>query len=116
MARRGEGQRELATLLDTDLPMWPLVDNGGKATRVEQDWPESTFYYVIEALHDLVARPRSRSRHDYGDEWDYCDFACAGTTSPGRCRRDIETCSLRTPRIRGSENQIKLRRTVIRMS
>jgi hypothetical protein len=70
----GEGQRQLAAALGTDAALWPLAC-GGEPTHLQQDWPQELFYDVIEALHDLVARPRRRSWHDYGREWDYGDFA-----------------------------------------
>jgi len=75
----GQGQRRLSDLLDTDLPMWPLR-RAGERTRIEDDWSEEQFYDVVEVLHDLVARPRARRWHDYGEEWDYSDFSRA----PGR--------------------------------
>ena len=70
-----EGQRRLSDLLDLAIPVWPLARPDETPTRIEQDWPEDTFYDAIEALHDLVARPRRRSWHDFGREWDYQDFA-----------------------------------------
>lgn len=72
-----EGQRKLSDLLDSTIPLWPLGFGDETPTSVERDWPEDTFYDVIEALHDLVARPRRRSWHDFGREWDYQDFARA---------------------------------------
>jgi hypothetical protein len=36
---------------------------------------EELFYDIVEALHDVVARPRKRTWHDYAREWDYFDFA-----------------------------------------
>ncbi|SHN89077.1 hypothetical protein SAMN05660350_05072 [Geodermatophilus obscurus] len=38
--------------------LWPL-DPGA--------WDEDTFYDLIEMVHDLVARPRDRWTHDFGD-------------------------------------------------
>lgn len=29
---------------------------------------------LLEVCHDLVARPRARYWHDFGEEWDYADF------------------------------------------
>jgi hypothetical protein len=33
------------------------------------------FYDVIEALDEVVARPRQRRWHDYHDGWDYSDYS-----------------------------------------
>jgi hypothetical protein len=47
--------------------LWPL--------RYE-DWDIDTFYSLIEAVHDLVGRPRHRDRHDFGGcSWHYSNFA-----------------------------------------
>jgi hypothetical protein len=77
-----EGQRRLSRLLGVDQPLWPLERRSEPAegpvpTRVEEDWPDELFYDVVEALHDLVARPRRRHWHDYGQEWDFSDYARA---------------------------------------
>jgi hypothetical protein len=77
-----EGQHRLSELLATDMPMWPLEhwveDRGLEPTGVEKNWTDDLFYDVIEALHDLVARPRRRSwDEDYYDDWIYWDFARA---------------------------------------
>jgi hypothetical protein len=72
-----QGQKQLSGLLDTDLAMWPLAGDNEELTGVEQDWPEEVFFDVIEALHDLVARPRWRGWHQYDHHWDYQDFARA---------------------------------------
>jgi hypothetical protein len=69
------GQRKLSSLLHTDRPMWPLARDDGELTGVEQGWSEDLFFDVVEALHDLVARPRWRGWHDYDQHWDYQDFA-----------------------------------------
>jgi len=54
----------------TDL--WPLNPS---------DWDIDTFYSLIEVMHDLVARPRFRSWHDYSRcGWHYSNFAL----EPGR--------------------------------
>lgn len=70
-----EGQRRLASLLDTSLPLWPLVDVEGRLTGLEKDWSEDVLFDVIEALHDVVSRPRERCWHAFGNDWDYQDFA-----------------------------------------
>jgi hypothetical protein len=60
------------------MAIWPLerwVGNRLEATSVEREWPEELFYDIVEALHDVVARPRKRTWHDYAREWDYFDFA-----------------------------------------
>lgn len=71
-----QGQRKLSQLLMLDLPMWPLQRDGAP-TGVEQGWSEEDLCDVVEALHDLIARPRRRSWHDYGEEWDYSDSSRA---------------------------------------
>lgn len=39
-------------------------------------WPDDAFYGQIEVFHDLVARPRWRSYHDYGNcGWHYSEFS-----------------------------------------
>lgn len=54
--------------------LWPL---GASRPR----WNQDVFFDLVEVLHDLVARPRSRSFHDYGGcGWHYSDFAL----DPGR--------------------------------
>jgi hypothetical protein len=72
-----QGQKQLSSLLGTDIPMWPPAGDNGGLTGVEQSWSEDLFFDVIEALHDMVARPRSRFWHDYDQHWDYQDFARA---------------------------------------
>ena len=75
-----QGQKQLASLLGTDIPMWPLAGDDGELTGVEQSWAEDLFFDVIEALHDLVARPRWRGWHEFDQHWDYQDF----TRAPGQ--------------------------------
>jgi len=69
-----EGQRLLVAVTGHDVPMWPLRQQEGSA-RIEAQWTEEQFFDVVEALHDLVARPRRRWFHSYWREWDYGDFA-----------------------------------------
>lgn len=40
-----------------------------------QEWDLETTLGVVEALFDLVARPRVRDWHDYAEEWDYADLS-----------------------------------------
>lgn len=47
---------------------WPIV-------MPEHGIPDELFFTLVEVLHDCVARPRSRSYHEYGDDWHYFDFA-----------------------------------------
>jgi hypothetical protein len=60
----------LATKLTRSLHkdvLWPLH---------YEDWDRDTFYSLIEAVHDLVARPRHRDRHNLSDcGWHYSAFA-----------------------------------------
>jgi hypothetical protein len=47
--------------------LWPLAPSG---------WNEETFYGLIEVYHDLVARPRTRTSHDFeGCGWHYSGFS-----------------------------------------
>jgi hypothetical protein len=49
--------------------LWPVMPS-------QSEWADATFFDVVEVLHDLVARPRSRWWHDYsacGYHWS--DFA-----------------------------------------
>jgi hypothetical protein len=55
---------------------------------LSQDWDSDTLYGLIEAVHDLIARPRHRDRHlIVGCRWHYSDFA----KTPGQIlyRRDV---------------------------
>ncbi|MCF6746557.1 hypothetical protein E9529_20215 [Blastococcus sp. KM273128] len=69
-----EGQRILSGAIGTDAPLWPLT-HLGELTGIEQTWDEDLFFDVVEALHDLIARPRRRVWHEYHREHDYTDFA-----------------------------------------
>jgi hypothetical protein len=47
--------------------LWPFAPD---------EWDDDTFYGLIEVYHDLVARPRSRQFHDYGEcRWHYSNFS-----------------------------------------
>lgn len=60
--------QELKNLLGRP-DLWPLY-------RSRRRWDQDLFFDLVEALHDLVARPRSRSFHDFGGcGWHYTDFA-----------------------------------------
>lgn len=70
-----DDQRQPDDVLD-DLIADRLGSRGLWTDRATADWDETTFYSLIEVLHDLVERPRSRdydSWHDCG--WHYSDFA-----------------------------------------
>lgn len=44
--------------------------------RAATDWDDVTFYSLVEVLHDLVERPRTRWDHPYGNcGYHYSDFA-----------------------------------------
>jgi hypothetical protein len=45
-------------LAASDEPLWPLRP---------RTWDDETFYNLIEIFHDLVARPRTRWEHEFGD-------------------------------------------------
>lgn len=76
-----EGQRKLAERLGLDgVELWPLqvrsnVFSG--RTGPYEDWPDEVFFDVIEALDEVVARPRQRRWHDYHEGWDYSDYSRA---------------------------------------
>lgn len=61
-----------ATLLQERLgkiDLWPLQP---------ENWDDDTFYDLVEVFHDLVARPRERWYHSYGNcGWHYRSFAVA---------------------------------------
>lgn len=49
--------------------LWPLRQS-------QPTWSEEVFFDLIEVFHDLVARPRQRSWHDYSHcGWHYSEFA-----------------------------------------
>lgn len=74
-----EGQRKLAERLQVvGVPLWPLhvtsnVFSG--PTGAHEGWSDEMFFDVVEALDELVARPRQRYWHDYHREWDYSDYS-----------------------------------------
>jgi hypothetical protein len=74
----GQGQRVLAERLEVDLPLWPLRVRSNVfagPAGVHKDWPDEVFFEVVEALDEVVARPRQRGWHDYHDGWDYSDYS-----------------------------------------
>jgi hypothetical protein len=49
--------------------LWPLQKS-------RPEWDQDTFFDLVEVFHDLVARPRSRSWHDWsGCGWHWSGFA-----------------------------------------
>jgi hypothetical protein len=49
--------------------LWPL-------DKSREAWDDDTFYGLIEVIHDLVSRPRSRSYHRFNDcGWHWSEFA-----------------------------------------
>ena len=81
----GEGQRQLVAVTGHRVPMWPLVQQG-HATGLQEHWSEEQFFDVVEALHDIVARPRRRWPHDHCREWDYADHVRASGQAVYRWR------------------------------
>ena len=86
------GQQQLSELLrenqtpgDDYVRLWSMhIRDGGDPSAA---WSDGLFYDLVEAMHDLVARPRSRYWHDYGNEWDFADFArVASRTTRHSCR------------------------------
>jgi len=74
-----EGQRRLAERLETNhVQLWPIrVTESifGGARAVPDEWPDHVLFDVIEALDELVARPRQRHWHGHHEEWDYSDYS-----------------------------------------
>lgn len=73
-----EGQRRLSEIIRLDgVDLWPMTRHLGfdPDPHVEDGWDTDTFYDVVEALHDLVARPRRRDWRKSAKEWDYSDFS-----------------------------------------
>lgn len=74
-----EGQRKLAERLEHDgVELWPLqirsnVFSG--PTRTHDHWSDEVFLDVVEALDEVVARPRQRCWHGFHDGWDYSDYS-----------------------------------------
>ena len=58
--------------------LWPMSDEG---------WRPDDFYSLVEAVHDLVARPRERMWH-MGDDWHYLALAPAPARALYRWRVD----------------------------
>lgn len=73
-----QGQWVLAKRLEVDLTLWPLRVSSNVftgPTGVHEDWPDELFFDVIEALHEVVARPRRRRWHGFHEGWDYDDYS-----------------------------------------
>lgn len=70
-------QDRLAQVLGTEVRLWPpggLYETKTHVVTVGWDWGESILLDLVEALDDLVARPRRRSWHTTHDGWDFSDF------------------------------------------
>ena len=74
-----QGQRTLADRLDLhDVALWPLgtwSDGTAVLSGVHGEWIAEVFFEVMEALDEVVARPRQRSWHGFHNEWDYSDYS-----------------------------------------
>lgn len=74
-----EGQRALAVRLELqDVPLWPPFEwsmGVPEPNDVPTRWTDEVFFDVVEALDELVARPRQRRWHDHHREWDYSDYS-----------------------------------------
>ena len=73
-----KGQQVLADRLGLEAPFWPLTawaDGASRPTGFQKRWSTEVFFDVIEALDELVARPRQRRWHDFHRDWDYEDYA-----------------------------------------
>jgi hypothetical protein len=73
------GQRWLAERLDLhDIALWPLhawADGSPVVGSVHRAWAEDVLFDVLEALDEVVARPRQRHWHSYHREWDYSGYS-----------------------------------------
>jgi hypothetical protein len=73
-----QGQRILSERLGIEVPLWPLSawsDGSSGPTGFHEGWSTEVFFDVIEALDELVARPRQRRWHGFHGDWDYEDYA-----------------------------------------
>ncbi len=74
-----QGQQALADRLDLhDVALWPLgtwSEGTAVLSGVHREWIDEVFFEVMEALHEVVARPRQRSWHGFHNEWDYSDYS-----------------------------------------
>lgn len=76
-----EGQRVLVERLELpDVRLWPPAQIWSNVLKnvdavVHDGWSDEVLYDVIEALDELVARPRQRRWHGYHEEWDYSDYS-----------------------------------------
>lgn len=70
-----EGQRRLAERLELDGVEQVRSNVFDGSRELHEDWPDEVFFDVLEALDEVVARPRQRRWHDYHDGWDYSDYS-----------------------------------------
>jgi hypothetical protein len=74
-----QGQQALADRLDLhDVALWPLgtwSEGTAVLSGVHREWIDEVFFEVMEALDEVVARPRQRSWHGFHKEWDYSDYS-----------------------------------------
>ena len=74
-----QGQQALADRLDLhDVALWPLgtwSEGTAVLSGVHREWIDEVFFEVMEALDEVVARPRQRSWHGFHNEWDYSDYS-----------------------------------------
>lgn len=61
---------------DMDMTLWELLGVRGLWPLRAQHWTEDTRWALVEALGDLIARPRARSWHQWDQcGWHYTDFS-----------------------------------------
>ena len=58
---------------DMDMELWSLLGVRGLWPLKPEDWSDDTRWALVEALGDLVARPRRRTWHS----WDQCGWHCS---------------------------------------
>lgn len=68
--RDNEQPQRISELISKEIGMddqWPLIFDG-------EPYAPEHFFTLVEVFHDLVARPRTRSWHDYDEHYWYYDF------------------------------------------